>query len=223
LQTHHVWLEKSPGPITKTDLVPMGFWLHVHPGFASTRAFHNQLTRNIPMQYAASPIVAELKLPSEFKEPDVFFSQAKCKGTYESQPLTSNALCMYGPRTDADHITLLVTRICSFATTIDNKTPMYVPFALKKDHPEIYGQYLAQQNGFLATHRNIAIVGVHPSAMDYGDCDTPDGNMPQSLWDTLSEMEGVYRVDPCHRTFDLGKWNISCHSFHHPPKDYPLD
>jgi hypothetical protein len=83
LQTHHVWLEKSLGPITKTDLVPMGFWLHVHPGFASTRAFHNQLTRNISMQYAASPIAAELKLPSEFKEPDVFFSQAKCKGTYE--------------------------------------------------------------------------------------------------------------------------------------------
>jgi hypothetical protein len=62
---------------------------------------------------------------------------------------------------------------------------------------------------------NIAIVGVHPSAMDYGDYDTPDGKVPQSLWDTLSEMEGVYQVDPCRRTFDLGKWNISCHSFHH--------
>jgi hypothetical protein len=28
-------------------------------------------------------------------------------------------------------------------------------------------------------------------------------------------MDGVYRVDPCRRTYDLGKWNISCHSSHH--------
>jgi hypothetical protein len=215
LQNHNVWLEKSPGPITKTDLIPMGFWLHVRPGKASTRAFHNQLTRNISSNYDASPVVAELNLPSEFTEPDVFFAPAKCKGTYKRQPLTSNALCMYGARSDADHITLLVTRICSFATTIDNKTLMYVPFALKTSHPEIYGQYLAQQNDFLATHRNIAIVGVHPSAMDYGDCDTPDGSVPKSIWDTLSQMGGVYGVDPCRRTFDLGKWNISCHSSHH--------
>jgi hypothetical protein len=215
LQNHKVWLEKSPGPITKTDLVPMGFWLHVHPGFASTRAFHNQLTRNISSHYVDSPVVAELNLPSELTEPDVFFTPAKCNGTYEQHPISSNALCMYGVRTDADRITLLVTRICSFATTIDNKTPMYVPFALKKSHPEIYGQYLAQQNAFLESHRNIAIVGVHPTAMDYGDSDNPDTNVPTSLWDTLSAMDGVYRVDPCRRTYDLGKWNISCHSSHH--------
>jgi hypothetical protein len=122
---------------------------------------------------------------------------------------------MYGVRSNADRIILLVTRICSFATTIDNKTPMYVLFALKTSHPKIYGQYLAQQNDFLATHRNITIVGVHPSAMDYGDCDTPDGNVPKSIWDILSQMDGVYRVDPCRRTFDLGKWNISCHLSHH--------
>jgi hypothetical protein len=36
LQNFNVWLEKSPGPITKTDVVPMGFWLHIHPGFAIT-------------------------------------------------------------------------------------------------------------------------------------------------------------------------------------------
>jgi hypothetical protein len=215
LQKYNVWLEKSPGPITKTDLVPMGFWLHVHPGFASTRAFHNELTRNISSHYADSPVVTELNLPSTLTEPDIFFTPAKCNGTYDQHPISSNALCMYGVRTDADRITVLITRVCSFATTVDNKTPLYVPFALKKSHPEIYRQYLAQQNTFLETHRNIAIVGVHPSAMDYGDVDNPDDNVPKSLWETLSAMDGVYRVDPCRRTFDLGKWNISCHSSEH--------
>jgi hypothetical protein len=123
---------------------------------------------------------------------------------------------MYGSRPDVDRITTLVTRISSYATTVDNKSPMYVPFALKQSHPEVYGQYLAhQQNAFLETHQNIAIVGVHPIAMDYGDQDNPDVNFLKSLWDTLAQMEGIYRVDSCHRTFDLGKRNISCHSSHH--------
>jgi hypothetical protein len=51
--------------------------------------------------------------------------------------------------------------------------------------------------------------------MDYGDVDNPDHTFTKSLWNTLSQMEGVYRVDSCRRTFDLGKWNISCHSSHH--------
>jgi hypothetical protein len=85
---------------------------------------------------------------------------------------------MYGSRDDFDRITTLLTIISSFATTDDNKTPLYVPFALKKSYPEIYGQYLAQQNAFLESHRNIPIVGVHPQAMDYGDEDNPDSNFP---------------------------------------------
>jgi hypothetical protein len=54
-------------------------------------------------------------------------------------------------------------------------------------------------------HRNIAIVGLHPDAMDYGDEDSPDPAFPTSLWQTLSNMDGVYRVDSCRRTADLGK------------------
>jgi hypothetical protein len=122
---------------------------------------------------------------------------------------------MYGSRPYYDHITTLVMWISSYATTVDDKSPMYVPFALKQSHPDVYGHYLAHQNAFLESHRNIAIVGVHPTAMDYGDEDSLDTNFPKSLWNRLSQMEGVYRVDSCRRTFDFGKWNISCHSSHH--------
>jgi hypothetical protein len=215
LQKYNLYLDKSPGPITRKDLVAMGFWLHVHPGFASTRSFHSQLTNNIAARYEDSPVVRELNLPAEFYEPDVYFTATKCKGVYDAQPIQSNVLCQYGSPEDFDRSTSLITRICSFAETDDNETPMYIPFALKKSHPEIYGQYLAQQNSFLETHRNIAIVGMHPSAMDYGDEDSPDPNFPTSLWHTLSNMAGVYRVDSCRRTHDLGKWNISCHVDRH--------
>jgi hypothetical protein len=193
----------------------MGFWVHVHPGFASTRSFHNQFSKDISDRYDTSPVVAALNLPAEFSEPDVFFTSSKCKGIYDNQHIPTNALCMYGSCTDSDRTTTMVTRISSFATTADDKTPMYVPFTLKKSCPEIYGKYLAQQNAFLETHRNIAIVGVYPEAMDYDDADHPNPNFPKSLWNTIWQMEGVYRIDSCHRTHDLGKWNISCHSAHH--------
>ena len=100
---------------------------------------------------------------------------------------------------------------------------MYIPFALKLSHPEVYGHYLAKKNAFLESHRNIAIVGVHPIAMDYGDPDSPDENFPQSLWKTLFKLDGVYRVDSCRRTFDLGKWNISCNSSHYQDITHWID
>jgi hypothetical protein len=191
LQKHRIYFEKTPGPIHCIDLVPMGFWLHVHPGFASSRALHTQISKNISDRYDTSPVVAEMQLPTEFSEPDVFFTSSKCKGAYGNQPIQTNALRMNGSQTDFDRTTTMVTRISSFATTADDKTRMYVPFALKQSHPEIYGTYLAQQNAFLDTHRNIAIVGVHPSGMDYGDDDNPDPNFQNSLWNTISQMEGI--------------------------------
>jgi hypothetical protein len=221
LQKHKIWLDKSPGPIKKTNLVPMGFWLHVHPGFASPKAFHTQLCNDLEAKYSDPATLAACNLsaddlPTNYSQPDVYFASSKCKGSYDNKPLHTNALCMYGSKPDFDRTTHMITRLSSFATTEDDTTPMYVPFALKLSHPEVYGKYLAKQNAFLSTHRNIAIVGVHPSAMDYGDISSRDINCPQSIWHTLSAMKGVYRVDSCRRTFDLGKWNISCHVDHHP-------
>jgi hypothetical protein len=197
LTLHKVWLDKCPGPISKSDLIPMGFWLHVLPGFASTHSFHNQLTKDISSRYGTSPVVAALNLPTEFTEPDVYFAAAKCSGTYDAQSIQSNALCMYGSRPEYDRTTPLVTRISLYATTVDDKSPLYVPFALKQSHPDVYSHYLARQNAFLESHQNIAIVGVHPTAMDYGDDNTPDAQFPQSIWNILSNMDGVYRVDSC--------------------------
>jgi hypothetical protein len=52
--------------------------------------------------------------------------------------------------------------------------------------------------------------------MDYGNADSPDPVFPTSLWQTLCKMDGVYIVDLCRRTVDLGKWNISCNATSHP-------
>jgi hypothetical protein len=38
----------------------------------------------------------------------------------------------------------------------------------------------------------------------------------QTLWTAIRSRPGVYRCNPCRRTPDLGKWNISCSRTQHP-------
>jgi hypothetical protein len=216
LQRHRVFLDRSPGPTNKRNLVAMGFWLHVHPGFASPRAFGAQINADLQNRYNQPAVIAECGLPAHFAAPEIYFSPAKCHGRLDDTRINSNALCMYTAADDADTVTTLITRISSFAASENSFSPFYVPFALKTHHPDVYGSYLAKQNNFLETHRNIAIAGVSVAAMDHGDEDNPDDNFPSSLWQLIKNLDGVYRADTCRRTPDLGKWNISCHSDFHP-------
>jgi hypothetical protein len=217
LQRHRVFLDRSPGPTNKRNLVAMGFWLHVHPGFASPRAFGAQINADLNNRYHHKPaVLAECGLPETFNPPEIYFSPAKCHGTLDDTRINSNALCMYTDAGDADTVTNLITRLSSFADSENSFSPFYVPFALKTHHPDVYGAYLAKQNNFLENHRNIAIAGVSVGAMDHGDEDNPDDNFTSSLWQRIKQLDGVYRADSCRRTPDLGKWNISCHSDFQP-------
>jgi hypothetical protein len=75
LQRHNTFVDRSPGPSNKRNLVAMGFWLHVHPGFASPRAFSSQITADIQARYSQPTILAKCGLPTEFVPPDVYFPQ----------------------------------------------------------------------------------------------------------------------------------------------------
>jgi hypothetical protein len=94
--------------IQKTDLVPMGFWVRVHPGFASTREFHTQICKDLLTHYATTNLKL-LDLPPIFSEPKIFFTSTKCTGSYDGQTLQTNALTMYGTRDDFDRTTIMLT------------------------------------------------------------------------------------------------------------------
>jgi hypothetical protein len=87
---------------------------------------------------------------------------------------------------------------------------MFIPLAAKYHTPAKFGECVARHNAFLNDHRNIAIVGLAPDAMD-----SPNAT-EKAIWASIRELPGVYRCDPCRRTSDLGKWNISCSLAHHP-------
>jgi hypothetical protein len=52
LQKHQIWFKRAPGPVKKTPLVAIGFWLNFHPGFASPWVFHTQIMQDIEEKYA---------------------------------------------------------------------------------------------------------------------------------------------------------------------------
>jgi hypothetical protein len=81
---------------------------------------------------------------------------------------------------------------------------------IKIPGPEEVREYVAKQNDFLNQHRNIAIVGIVPAAIDY----KADGEI--DLYSSIKNLPGIYRCDPTRQTQDLGKWNISCHGDQHP-------
>ena len=59
--------------------------------------------------------------------------------------------------------------------------------------------------------RNIAICGITPKIMDYGNSLSDSRLLPsgRSLLEELQETNGILRIDPHRRTVDLGKWHIT--------------
>ena len=93
-----------------------------------------------------------------------------------------------------DNNRLLETFSCNMLNNMK-----YVPFPLKSNDPELFGHMLNQSIVAMNNIRNVAICGISPEVMD-AYLQNED-----SLFDKLSKIEGVQRVDPHRRTVDLGK------------------
>jgi hypothetical protein len=216
LQAHQVWFKKAPGRVKQTPLVAIGFWMNVHPGFASPRVFHTNIIDDIEKQYSHHPEVLEsFHLPTDYSPVEMYLSRSKIHAEYTqggtTQPIDTDALMLYTPKSTAEMAIIYLTHLSSFSTAHNAANPMFILLAAKYHTPTKFGEFVARQNDFINNHRNIAIVGL---ALDAMDCVTAKGN---DLWTSIRKLPGVFRCDPCRRTCsDLGKWNISCSKDHHP-------
>jgi hypothetical protein len=206
---------QAPGLIKQTLLVGIGFWMNVHPGFASSRVFHTTITQDIEEQYENHPdVIEKFSLPTAHTPAEMYLSRSKIHAEYTNsgkpQTIDTDALMLYAPKNQAELVIIYTTHFSSFSTIIAAADPMFILLAAKYHQPEKFGEYVARQNAFLNDHRNIAIVGLAPDPMDYV---TENG---ANLWTSIRNLPGVFPCDPCHRTPDLGKWNISCDKDHHP-------
>jgi hypothetical protein len=116
---------------------------------------------------------------------------------------------LYVPTAQIELALMYLTKFSTLSAPSSIKDPMFIPLKAKYHSPGKFGQYVARHNSFLHDHRNIAIMGVVPEAMD-------THLAGEKLWDLISSHPGVHRCDPCRRTPDLGKWNISCENDFHP-------
>jgi hypothetical protein len=116
----------------------------------------------------------------------------------------------YVDKEQSEFAMIQLTHMSSFRKAALDQASMFITLVAKYHTPAKFDQCVARHNAFLNGHRNIAIVGIHPDAMD---ATTENGN---TLWTEIRTRPGVFRCDPCRRTPDLGKWNIPCTLTHHP-------
>jgi hypothetical protein len=145
--------------------------LNLHPGFASSRVFHTEIIQDIEEQYELHPeVIAEFRLPAEHVPVDMYFSRRKIHAEYAvegtAQRIDTDTFMTYVPKDVAEAAIIYLTRISSFRAAQATSDPMYIPLAAKYGAPAKFGQYVARHNEFLNSHRNIAIVGIVPDAMD---------------------------------------------------------
>jgi hypothetical protein len=215
LHDNKVWFKRAPGPVKKTALVAIGFWMNLHPGFASPRVFHSEIAQDLATQYEQHhDVIQKFKLPAKFTAVELYLSRRKIQAQYPqngtNQPISTDALMTYANKEHAEMAIIQLTHMSSFRKAVSGTDPMFIPLAAKYHTPAKFGQCVVRHNTFLNGHRNITLVGIHPDAMDAA---TKNG---QTLWTTLRTRPSVYRCDPCRRTPDLGKWSISSSKTQHP-------
>jgi hypothetical protein len=165
-----VWLKKSPGPVQKTPLTAIGFWMNIHPGFASSRVFHSQLLDDIDRQYQKHPdLIAQYDLPTERTPLDMYLCRRTINADYSLQDITqqisTDALMVYVPKAQTELAMFYLTKLssiscpqpvppCSSPSWRSTKTLVN----LVSSSPVIIY--------FLNEYRNITIVGIVPEAMD---------------------------------------------------------
>jgi hypothetical protein len=199
LQQHGVYFKKSAAPVKKILFSMMGFWVNVHPSFASSYVFRAEIVKSIQEKCNESQaLLKTINLAQEFHEPNIFLERRKLNNApvHAADGTTSTidmeAFVMYANVDDFARSTTLITRISAFKTPSSRLVPLFIPMELKYKNPKQFSNYLAKQNNFLIQHRNIVTVVVVPTAMDYKEADELD------IYSSIKNLAGVYRCDPTH-------------------------
>jgi hypothetical protein len=136
LQAHQVWFKKAPGRVKQTPLIAIGFWMNIHPGFASPRVFHTNIIDDIEKQYSHHPEVLEsCRLPADYSPVEMYLSKSKIHAEYTqggtTQHIDTNALMLYTPKSTAEMAIIYLTQLSSFSTAHSAADPMFILLAAK--------------------------------------------------------------------------------------------
>jgi hypothetical protein len=144
LQQHQVWFKRAPGPVKKTPLVAIGFWMNLHLGFISPRVFYTQLIQDIEEPYEQTPqVIAEFRLPTAYVPIDLYLSQRKIHAEYTVQntarTINTEAFMTYAAKDQAELAHVYLTQMSSFRNAKSPIDPMYIPLSAKYNNPATFG------------------------------------------------------------------------------------
>jgi hypothetical protein len=161
LQAHQVWFKKAPGRVKQTPLVAIGFWMNVHPGFASPRVFHTNIIHDIEKQYSHHPkVLKTFCLPADYSPSKFYLSRSKIHAEYTEggtiQPIDTDALMLCTSKSTAELAIIYLTRLSSFSTATNAADPMFILLAAKCHTPTKFGELFATQMTFSITIATFA-------------------------------------------------------------------
>lgn len=194
LKNEHLFIRRSPGPATKTLMIGLGIITNI-PKLASLPCVLNDIDNAFIEE-------TENKLK-------IYLARSKVNGNLKDETIVDPySVIAYSDKENVEHnLDILENGMGKLPFNMK-----FIPFHLKDSDPDIFGRFLYSSLKNVSNMRNIALAGISPDFMDYGSYPTsPLGKIPEndSLFDRISNLDGVIRIDSHRRTIDLGKWHVS--------------
>jgi hypothetical protein len=133
LQQYKVWFKKSAAPVKKISLAPMGFWVNVHPSFASANVFRHKICTSIENNYPDDKdLLTEHNLPEKYNAPEIYLNRSKLNAEYRNPdgtttPIATEAFVMYANAEDFPRLMALInTQISSLHNPLKQDDPIFI-------------------------------------------------------------------------------------------------
>ena len=214
LKSKGLWLQRMPATASKQELVAIGMMTDV-PIMASLSNVTNDI------KYAIAE--AKMALTSSMEATDADDHEASMylqRSKVSSRYCTNSEGMVVEQRVEDTWATMVYTEKESTVTTSETiekfaknlpHNMKFIPMGIKYSDPGLFGRLLSNSSSARNKMRNIAICGITPKIMDYGNSlsDSQLLSSGRSLLEELQETNGILRIDPHRRTVDLGKWHIT--------------
>jgi hypothetical protein len=136
-------MKKHPGPLSKMDIITLGWMYKAHPTFTSHGNLRKELHSAICQKLGNITAAEKESIKDHITDniPDLFFSPGRANGKYKGSTIDSNVLFLQAERSKAKFLRTLLE-----LTFFDSTVMECIPSFIKRDDPDLFGKYLCLQN-----------------------------------------------------------------------------
>ena len=182
LDHHHLFLRFTQATLAKVETKRVGYFLFLNPRQVHLPAISLAIATHINQHHKQEhPNSTPLDFPFHLGRTTI-----KISSPGQTQ-VSTDAIAIYTHVTKHTHISSLFSKYLTTTNAADYSTPLYVPFSLRWENPTLLATLLTRHNDFLAGHRNVTLVGLSPSILDWKPT-----NDHTYLWNQLHNLSGFF-------------------------------